>query len=291
VYVFTEPQAGWGTGTQPQHETAKLTASDGATGDEFGGSVGVSSDGSTVVVSAAFATVGSDSMRGAAYVFTPDTSPPWISISRPGRNAPYSRGEVVHAHYACTDPGEPAEVESCLGPVPSGGAIPTGAVGVHSFTVHTSDNAGHQSSVAHQYKVFAANGSGQMSESPSTVSAASAHNTLTFSYKGARGGIWHGALTLTVPASWSAPSTSPTAPGHVTASEGNVSISGRTITVSVPILASGHTLTITYGSRAAGGPGASAPSATGTQAWQAQEKSVPGGALTGLATSPQVTTN
>ena len=44
AYVFVRPSAGWASAT----ETAKLTASDGARGDDFGGSVSV--DGNTMVV-------------------------------------------------------------------------------------------------------------------------------------------------------------------------------------------------------------------------------------------------
>ena len=64
AYVFTEPGSGWANMTQ----TAKLTASDGAADDYFGGSVSIS--GNTVVVGADGATVGGNSDQGAAYVFT-----------------------------------------------------------------------------------------------------------------------------------------------------------------------------------------------------------------------------
>ena len=50
AYVFTESGSGWANMTQ----TAKLTASDGAAGDDFGGSVSIS--GNTVVVGAPYAT-------------------------------------------------------------------------------------------------------------------------------------------------------------------------------------------------------------------------------------------
>ena len=59
AYVFTEPDSGWVNVT----ETAKLTASDGAAGDNFGDSVSI--DGSTLVVGAD----GADSSQGAAYTF------------------------------------------------------------------------------------------------------------------------------------------------------------------------------------------------------------------------------
>jgi hypothetical protein len=61
AYVFTQPGGGWGSGTQPQHQTAKLTASDGAAHDSLGGdnggnAIAVSGDGSTVAAGAATAT-------------------------------------------------------------------------------------------------------------------------------------------------------------------------------------------------------------------------------------------
>ena len=63
AYVFTEPNTGWGNAT----ETAKLTASDRASDDEFGISVAV--DGETVVVGAHKHDIGSKSNAGAAYVY------------------------------------------------------------------------------------------------------------------------------------------------------------------------------------------------------------------------------
>jgi hypothetical protein len=63
VYVFVKPESGWAEATQ----TAKLTASDGASGDNFGLSVAIS--GNTVVAGANLATVGANADQGAAYVF------------------------------------------------------------------------------------------------------------------------------------------------------------------------------------------------------------------------------
>ena len=62
VYVFVKPATGWVKGIQ----TAKLTASDGSAGDEFGQSVAVSAD--TIAVGAPSADVG-DPDQGATYVF------------------------------------------------------------------------------------------------------------------------------------------------------------------------------------------------------------------------------
>ena len=61
VYVFTDSASVW-------TQTAKLTASDGAAGDQFGTAVSIS--GNTVVVGAPYAAVGGNSDQGAAYVFT-----------------------------------------------------------------------------------------------------------------------------------------------------------------------------------------------------------------------------
>jgi hypothetical protein len=66
VYVFPAPWTG--TVASPQHETAKLTASDGIANDGLGSSVGIS--GSVVVAGAFGATINGNTGQGAAYVFT-----------------------------------------------------------------------------------------------------------------------------------------------------------------------------------------------------------------------------
>ena len=63
VYVFVKPAAGWASA----HETAKLTASDGAADDQLGWSVAISGD--TILAGAPGATIGANSQQGAAYVF------------------------------------------------------------------------------------------------------------------------------------------------------------------------------------------------------------------------------
>lgn len=63
AYVFVEPGGGWADMTQ----TAKLTAGDGAEGDNLGRSVVV--DGDTVVVGADLHDVGGNDDQGATYVF------------------------------------------------------------------------------------------------------------------------------------------------------------------------------------------------------------------------------
>jgi hypothetical protein len=63
AYVFQKPAAGWASGT----ETANLTASDGAAGDQLGRSVAVAGD--TVVAGAPLDAVGANAGQGSAYVF------------------------------------------------------------------------------------------------------------------------------------------------------------------------------------------------------------------------------
>jgi len=63
AYVFVKPTSGWANMTQ----TAKVTASDGASSDGLGYSVSIS--GNTIAAGAPYAKVGSNSREGAAYVF------------------------------------------------------------------------------------------------------------------------------------------------------------------------------------------------------------------------------
>jgi len=64
AYVFVKPGGGWAGALT---ESAKLIASDGAAGDNFGFSVAISGD--TVVVGASGDTIGANTDQGSAYVF------------------------------------------------------------------------------------------------------------------------------------------------------------------------------------------------------------------------------
>src|SRR5436190_1638417 len=116
--------------------------------------------------------------------------------------------------------------------------------------------------------------------------------TITFTYTAGTGGMKNGSVTLAVPAGWNAPSTTAANAGYSTSSAGTLTVSGQTITVSSLTLADSASFTITYGSTAGGGSGATAPAATGPQTWQLQEKSRSTGTLTNLtAGSPSITVN
>src|SRR5438876_916049 len=123
----------------------------------------------------------------------------------------------------------------------------------------------------------------------SSVSASQTGRTITFTYTAPTGGISSGSVTLVVPSGWSAPSTTGSNAGYTTASAGTLTASSSTITVSSLTLAAGNTLTITYGSTAGGGPGATATSSTGAQTWPVQEKSTSARSLTNIASSPSIT--
>jgi hypothetical protein len=72
AYAFTKPATGWANSL----ETAKLTASDGATGNAFGSAVAV--DGDTIVAGAPNAVVNGHALQGAVYVFAKSTSD-WVT--------------------------------------------------------------------------------------------------------------------------------------------------------------------------------------------------------------------
>ena len=126
------------------------------------------------------------------------------------------------------------------------------------------------------------NGTGTMTTTTTSVTFGSTGHVIAFTYTAALGGVANGGVHLTVPNGWSAPSTTGGAAGYATASAGTVSIYGQTIVVLGVTLASGGTLTLTYGSRKAGGPGATAPLSAGAATWTATEKSTSGGTETVL---------
>ena len=176
----------------------------------------------------------------------------------------------------------------------NGAAAPT-TTGTYTFAAsEASTSSGTPTPIASSAAVTidAPNGSGTMTVSPTTVSAGSTGNTLAFTYTAATGGLWSGEVEVTVPTGWpNAPSTSPTSAGYVTSTCGTLlSLSGRTIVTVGVTLAAAKTCTITYGSKAGGGPGAGAPSAVTSYLFRASEASTPG-TPKALATSPTVTTS
>src|SRR5207237_645831 len=168
--------------------------------------------------------------------------------------------------YAADGSGTLTTGTSVVSASQTGRTIPftyTAPTGAQTWQVQEkSTSAGSLANIASSpsITVYAADGSGTLTTGTSTASASQTGQTITFTYTAPTGGISNGAVTLTVPSGWSAPSTTDSAAGYSTASAGTLSISSSTITVSSLTLAAGNTLTITYGSTASGGPGAAATS-------------------------------
>ncbi len=76
AYVFSKPGGGWTSET----ETAKLTASDGVSGDALGGSVAIS--GNVAVVGAPNAKESTHAYQGAVYVFTKAEGKTWSETAQ-----------------------------------------------------------------------------------------------------------------------------------------------------------------------------------------------------------------
>ncbi len=76
AYVFVKPPGGW---TNATTETAKLTASDGEWGDNFGVSVSINQ--STIVVGSPFDDIGNQTNQGSAYVFVKPVSG-WANLTQ-----------------------------------------------------------------------------------------------------------------------------------------------------------------------------------------------------------------
>ena len=88
AYVFSRPASGWATAT----ETAKLTASNAATGDYFGHSVAVDEDKDTIVVGASGDDGSSTEFIGSALVFVkPETG--WDDSTETAKLTASTRGD------------------------------------------------------------------------------------------------------------------------------------------------------------------------------------------------------
>ena len=155
TYLFTPAGGGWANATQ----TEELSAADGTGGDRLGSSVAISEK--TIVAGAPFHVASyvskgeARTREGAAYVFAPPA--PGITISSPKNGASYALGngtvaETVEAKYACSAPAG-ASVVTCTGSVENGAYIETSTLGVHTFTVTTTDSEGASASKSVTYTV------------------------------------------------------------------------------------------------------------------------------------------
>ncbi len=136
-------------------------------------------------------------------------------------------------------------------------------------------------------------GAGTMTVNPALV-ATSTSATLTFTYTpGTAGGATSsgmvgGQLNITVPGTWTLPSTTSTNPGYTTSSAGVVSIVGNTIVVAGITVPAGKTVTVTYGDTTGGAPRAQTPSFAQATVFSARSRNGQTGSPASLAISPAV---
>lgn len=139
----------------------------------------------------------------------------------------------------------------------------------------------------------AAPGSGTMTVTPA-LTATSTSVTLTFSYMpgaasgSTSSGMVGGELDITVPGTWTLPTTTPTNPGYTTSSAGVLSIVGNTIVVSGITVPAGKAVTITYGNTTGGAPPAQTPSFAQATVFSARSRNGHTGSPASLAISPAV---
>jgi FG-GAP repeat len=143
AYLYQRRGFIWANAT----ETAQLLASDGAAGDAFGITLGVS--GNVAAIGGGLHLAGGTIGPGAVYLFGPS---PEIAIGAPADGATYPRGGTVTAQYSCTAPA-PAAITACAGSVADGARVDTSALGPNSFSVEASDSDGFSATRTVSYTV------------------------------------------------------------------------------------------------------------------------------------------
>ena len=151
-------------------------------------------------------------------------------------------------------------------------------------TQQTSVAAGTLTNVATQPVVYVVtNGSGTMAVTPGAVAASSTTDKLTFTYTATQA-MTKGEVTLKVPVTWTAPTTTnTTATGH--GAVRTITATNRLIIVKTLTMSATTTFTIHFGTTA---HNVSAPATTGTDTFTAQQEPIATGTLTNLGTSPKV---
>jgi outer membrane protein assembly factor BamB len=207
--------------------------------------------------------------------------------------SPVTLGAPTYTPTATASSGLPVTItldSASSGCTLSGGVVSFVAAGTCVIDANQAGNGTYAAAPQLQQSITINSGAQTMTVSPSTLSAGSKGNTLTFTYTAATGGISSGVVEVAVPTGWpDAPSLTSSKAGYVTSTCGTLSLVGRTIKTTAVTLAAGQTCTIIYGSKAGGGPGAVAPTAAGASTFTASESSTSSGTPTALATSPVVT--
>ena len=101
--------------------------------------------------------------------FAQDLEGAAITIAQPVEGAQFKQGAAQTVTYSCAD--SDSGVESCTGPVASGGALDTSKIGVHEFKVTAIDRAGNVTTKSVTYMVNSADFPGSVSGTvPATLS-------------------------------------------------------------------------------------------------------------------------
>ncbi|MGH8996657.1 MAG: cell wall-binding repeat-containing protein [Acidimicrobiales bacterium] len=172
------------------------------------------------------------------------------------------------------------------------GANAPGAPIVSTFATSEKDTAGGTLTALGASPTVSVEGPGQgtMTVAPSTEGASATHVTLTFTYTAAAEGMNGGAITISVPTGWTAPSVSSSDPGSITTTcGGSLGVSGLNINITGVTLFGLATCTVVYGSTAGGGAGATAPATNGAYQFTTLQNSDGGTGLVAIASSPTVT--
>ena len=148
TYVFVKPALGWLSGTQ----TAKLAGI---------GLGGVSADGATLVAGAPQATVGTNVVQGAVYVFGV-AAMPQVQIFSPGSGGTYAAGQQVTTSFSCSEGTGGPGLASCdddNGTTTTNGGsghLDTDTVGAHTYTVSATSQDSLTASASITYTVAGA---------------------------------------------------------------------------------------------------------------------------------------
>jgi Bacterial Ig-like domain (group 3) len=94
-----------------------------------------------------------DGQTGSASIAYIVAASPSVDIVSPADGATYTVGQVVNASYSCQEGPSGPGLQSCSGPVASGAAIDTSAVGAHVFTVTATSTDGQRTRRTVSYTV------------------------------------------------------------------------------------------------------------------------------------------
>jgi hypothetical protein len=130
-------------------ESSEISLDGGATWGAYTGPVPLDREGTHALAFRSIDRMGNAEATKTVVVVI-DTVPPGMSIRSPEATT-YLLRQRVAADYECSDAG--SGIATCTGPVPDGGAVPTGTAGARSFAVRAVDHAGNMASGTVSYDV------------------------------------------------------------------------------------------------------------------------------------------